>query len=153
VRTMSIPLKNLVSLLILFIGGYVVAVLISWVVLALYYSIRGLGVGAAVPINTPAELYLTALIPLMSPFFLVPLAAIAGFSLLVIQTRRNKWPIIALCGFIAVFSQLMLLDIFGEPIVNMMWFSMLLLIWLSIGAVLALGANHLWMRERKAESS
>lgn len=149
-RDVSIRKFNLLSLLVLFLGGYLATVLISWVVLLVGYVSNPHSPDSALAILTPASLFLVfGLQPLISPFFPAPLSLIAIFALLTMKVRFKKKP--WLFSLAAVFI--------GTNIANSLLFrgalgtafflfaaEFYLLIWLSVGLCAVKISQRTWLR-------
>lgn len=85
--------RNLVNLLILFVGGYIATVLIGWAVLLIdYYNDGDFDNPTALSILTPAgAIFVGGLIGFASPsFFMIPASAIVAFSVMAIETTKPK---------------------------------------------------------------
>jgi hypothetical protein len=135
--------RNLVNLLILFLGGYVAAVFIAWVVLLVDHSLNG-GPESALSILTPAGLFiLMPLASLFSLFFFIPLSAILGFSLLAIETSKPKKKVVAVSLAVFIGGTGLLYAIWGGPAAMIMGSSLFLAIWLGVGLLLVIAFRKL----------
>ncbi len=135
--------RNLVNLLILFLGGYVAAVFIAWVVLLVDHSLNG-GPESSLSILTPAGLFiLMPLASLFSLFFFIPLSAILGFSLLAIETSKPKKKVVAVSLAVFIGGTGLLYAIWGGPAAMIMGSSLFLAIWLGVGLLLVIAFRKL----------
>lgn len=129
---------NVINLLILFVGGYVVTVLLSWAVLLIDYATKEVGNSSALSVLTPAGVILIGgLLGLASPFFFfVPISAIVAFSVLAVETPKPKKLVVGICATIFVGSQTLILVFWGDRAIMLLTSSFALCLWLSIGLIL-----------------
>lgn len=139
--------RNLVNLLILFVGGYIATVLIGWAVLLIdYYNDGDFGNSTALSILTPAGAILVGgLIGLSSPFFfLIPASAIVAFSVMAIETTRPKKLVLALSLSVFIGGTAITYVVLGDPAFSVVASSLILSLWLSVGLLLVIARKRLW---------
>lgn len=145
----SIRKFNLLSLLVLFLGGYLATVLISWVVLLVGYLSNPHSPDSALSILTPASLFLVfGLQPLITPFFLAPLSLIALFALLSVKVRFKKkpWLFVLAASFMGanIAASLLFSGSFGTSLF-LLAAGFYLLIWLSVGLCAVKISQRTWL--------
>jgi hypothetical protein len=131
--------RNLVNLLILFVGGYIATVLIGWAVLLVDYYIDGdFGNPTALSILTPAgAIFVGGLIGLASPFFFfIPASAILAFSVMAVETTKRKKFVVAISLLVFIGGTVVAYAVFGDPAFSVVASSLTLALWLSAGLVL-----------------
>ena len=131
--------RNLVNLLILFVGGYIATVLIGWAVLLIdYYNDGDFGNSTALSILTPAgAIFVGGLIGLASPFFFfIPASAIVAFSVMAVETTKRKKFVVAISVLVFIGGTAITYAIFGDPAFSVVASSLILTMWLSAGLVL-----------------
>ena len=139
--------RNLVNLLILFVGGYIATVLIGWAVLLIdYYNDGDFGNSTALSILTPAGAILVGgLIGLSSPFFfLIPASAIVAFSVMAIETTRPKKLVLALSLSVFIGGTAITYVVLGDPAFSVVASSLTLGLWLSVGLLLVIARKKFW---------
>ncbi len=151
-RAMSLRKFNGLSLLVLFVGGYVATVLIAWAVLLIDYASNPFRPESALSVLTPAGIFLVfGLQPLITPLFLSPVLLILVFSLLSVKVRFNKrrWLIILVAVFLAANLIAGLLLSFNDRSSTAFFFlasGTYLGIWLSVGFVLVKISHRSWLK-------
>lgn len=130
--------KNLVNLLILYVGGYTLTVLIGWAVLLIDYYNRDFGNSSALSILTPAGvIFFGGLAGLASPlFFFIPASAIVAFSVMAVETTRPKKLVLAISLSVFIGGTAITYAIIGDPAFSVLASSLVLTLWLSVGLVL-----------------
>ena len=139
--------RNLVNLLILFVGGYIATVLIGWAVLLIVYYIDGdFGNSTALSILTPAgAIFVGGLIGLASPFFFfIPASAIVAFSVMAIETTKPKTLVLAISLSVFIGGTAITYAILGDPAFSVVASSLTLALWLSVGLLLVIARKRLW---------
>ena len=133
--------RNLVNLLILFVGGFIATVLIGWAVLLIdYYNDGDFGNSTALSILTPAgAIFVGGLIGLASPFFFfIPASAIVAFSVMAVETPKPKKLVLAVSLLVFVGGTAITYAIFGNPAFSVVASSLILSLWLSVGLLLVI---------------
>jgi len=133
--------RNLVNLLMLFVGGYIATVLIGWAVLLIdYYNDGDFGNSTALSILTPAgAIFVGGLIGLASPFFFfIPASAIVAFSVMSIETTKPKKLVLAISLLVFVGGTAITYANFGDPAFSVVASSLILSLWLSVGLLLVI---------------
>jgi hypothetical protein len=139
--------RNLVNLLMLFVGGYFATVLIGWAVLLIdYYNDGDFGNSTALSILTPAGAILVGgLIGLASPFFfLIPASAVVAFSLMAVETTRPKKLVVAISLSVFIGGTAITYAILGDPAFSVVASSLTLALWLSVGLLLVIARKKFW---------
>lgn len=139
--------KNLINLLMLFVGGYIATVLIGWAVLLIdYFSDGDFGNSTALSILTPAgAIFVGGLIGLASPFFFfVPASAIVAFSVMATQTTKPKKLVVAISLLVFIGGTAITYAIFGGPAFSVVASSLILTLWLSVGLLLVIARRKFW---------
>lgn len=139
--------RNLVNLLILFVGGYIATVLIGWAVLLIdYYNDGDFGNSTALSILTPAgAIFVGGLIGLASPiFFFIPASATVAFSVMAIETTKPKKLVLAISLLVFVGGTAITYAIFGDPAFSVVASSLILSLWLSVGLLLVVARKKFW---------
>jgi hypothetical protein len=139
--------RNLVNLLILFVGGYIATVLIGWAVLLIdYYNDGDFGNPTALSILTPAgAIFLGGLIGLASPiFFLIPASAIVAFSVMAVETTKRKKLVVTISLLIFIGGTAIAYAIFGDPAFSFVASSLILSLWLGVGLLLVFARKKVW---------
>lgn len=133
--------RNLINLLILFVGGYIATVLIGWAVLLIdYYNDGDFGNPTALSILTPAgAIFVGGLIGLASPiFFFIPASAIVAFSVMAVETAKRKKLVVTISLLVFVGGTAITYAIFGDPAFSIVASSLILALWLSVGLLLVI---------------
>lgn len=149
---MSLRKFNGLSLLVLFVGGYVATVLIAWAVLLVDYASNPFRPESALSILTPAGIFLVfGLQPLITPLFLSPVLLILVFSLLSVRVRFNKrrWLNILVAAFLVANLIAALLLSFNDRSGTAFFFlasGAYLGIWLSVGFLLVKLSQRTWLK-------
>ncbi len=141
--------RNLVNLLILFVGGYIATVLIGWAVLLIdYYSDGDFGNPTALSILTPAgAIFVGGLIGFASPFvFFIPASAIVAFSVMAVETPRPKKLVLAISLLVFAGGTAITYAIFGGPAFSVVASSLILSLWLGVGLILVKSWKHFQSR-------
>jgi hypothetical protein len=131
--------RNAVSLLILYVGGYIATVLIGWAVLLVdYYNDGDFGNPTALSILTPAgAIFIGGLIGLASPiFFFIPASAIVAFSVMAVETTKPKKFVLAISLSVFLGGTAISYLVLGDPAFSILASSLVLTLWLSVGLVL-----------------
>lgn len=139
--------RNLVNLLMLFVGGYIATVLIGWAVLLIdYYSDGDFGNSTALSILTPAgAIFVGGLIGLASPFFFfIPASAIVAFSVMVVETTKPKKLFLAISLSVFIGGTAITYAILGDPAFSVVASSLTLALWLSVGLLLVIARKKFW---------
>lgn len=139
--------KNLVNLLMLFVGGYITIVLIGWAVLLIdYYHDGDFGNSTALSILTPAgAIFFGGLIGLSSPFFFfIPASAIVAFSVMAIETTKPKKLVLAISLSVCIGGTAITYAILGNPAFSVVASSLVLTLWLSVGLLLVIARRKFW---------
>lgn len=139
--------RNAVSLLILYVGGYIATVLIGWAVLLVdYYNDGDFGNPTALSILTPAgAIFVGGLIGLTSPiFFFIPASAIVAFSVMAVETPKPKKLVLAICLLVFIGGTAVAYAIFGDPAFSVLASSLTLTVWLSVGLLLVIARKKFW---------
>lgn len=138
--------RNLVNLLMLFVGGYIVTVLIGWAVLLIDYFIDDFGNSNALSILTPAgAIFLGGLMGLASPFFFfIPASAIVAFSVMAVETPKPKKLVLAISLLVFIGGTALTYAIFGDPAFSVVASSLILSLWLSVGLLLVIARKKFW---------
>lgn len=139
--------RNLVNLLMLFVGGYIATVLIGWAVLLIdYYSDGDFGNPTALSSLTPAgAIFLGGLIGLASPlFFFIPASAIVAFSVMVVETTKPKKLFLAISLSVFIGGTAITYVIMGDPAFSVVASSLILSLWLSVGLLLVVARKKFW---------
>lgn len=139
--------RNLVNLLMLFVGGYIATVLIGWAVLLIdYYSDGDFGNPTALSSLTPAgAIFLGGLIGLASPlFFFIPASAIVAFSVMVVETTKPKKLFLAISLSVFIGGTAITYVIMGDPAFSVVASSLILSLWLSVGLLLVIARKKFW---------
>ena len=155
---LSLRKFNGLSLLVLFVGGYVGTVLIAWAFLLIDYASNPYRPESALSILTPAGIFLVfGLQPLITPLFLSPVLLILFFSLLSVRVwfRKRRWLIILAAVFLATNFIAILLLILNERSGTAFFFlasGTYLGIWLSVGFVLVKISQRTWLKVSISEN-
>ena len=139
--------RNLLNLLMLFVGGYIATVLFGWAVLLIdYYNDGDFGNPTALSILTPAGAILVGgLIGLASPFFFfIPASAIVAFSLMAVETTRPKKLLLTLSLSVFMGGTAVTYAILGDPAFSVVASSLILSLWLSVGLLLVIARKKFW---------
>ena len=138
--------RNLVNLLMLFVGGYIATVLIGWAVLLIdYYNDGDFGNSTALSILTPAgAIFVGGLIGLASPFFFIPVSAIVAFSVMAVETTRRKKLVVTISLLVFIGGTAITYAIFGDPAYSVVASSLILSLWLSVGLILVIARKKFW---------
>jgi hypothetical protein len=139
--------RNLVNLLILFVGGYIATMLIGWAVLLIdYYNDGDFGNSTALSILTPAgAIFVGGLIGLASPFFFfIPASAIVAFSVMAVETPRPKKLVLAISLLVFIGGTAITYAIFGGPAFSVVASSLILTLWLGVGLLLVIARKKFW---------
>jgi uncharacterized membrane protein YjjP (DUF1212 family) len=139
--------KNLVNLLILFVGGYIATVLIGWAVLLIdYYNDGDFGNSTALSILTPAgAIFVGGLIGLASPnFFFIPASAIVAFSVMAVETPKPKKLVLAGSLLVFIGGTAISYAMLGDPAFSVVASSLTLGLWLSVGMLLVIARKKFW---------
>ncbi len=139
--------RNLVNLLILFVGGYIATVLIGWAVLLIdYYNDGDFGNSTALSILTPVgAIFVGGLIGLTSPiFFFIPASAIVAFSVMAVETTRPKKLLLALSLSVFIGGTAITYAILGDPAFSIVASSLILTLWLGVGLLLVIARKKFW---------
>ena len=139
--------RNLVNLLILFVGGYIATMLIGWAVLLIdYYNDGDFGNSTALSILTPAgAIFVGGLIGLASPFFFfIPASAIVAFSAMAIETTKPKKLVLAISLLVFIGGTAITYAIFGGPAFSVVASSLILTLWLGVGLLLVIARKKFW---------
>jgi hypothetical protein len=139
--------KNLINLLMLFVGGYFATVLIGWAVLLIdYYNDGDFGNSTALSILTPAgAIFVGGLIGLASPFFFfIPASAIVAFSVMAVETPKPKKLVLAISLLVFIGGTAITFAIFGDPAFSVVASSLILTLWLGVGLLLVIARKKFW---------
>lgn len=138
--------RNLVNLLILFVGGYIATVLIAWAVLLIDYYSKDIGNPTALSIVTPAGvIFVGGLIGLASPFFFfIPASAIVAFSVLAVETPKPKKLVVTISLLVFIGGAALPYAILGDRAFSVVASSLILSLWLSVGLLLVIARKRLW---------
>lgn len=139
--------RNLVNLLMLFVGGYIATVLIGWAVLLIdYYSDGDFGNPTALSILTPAgAIFVGGLIGLASPFFFfIPASAIVAFSVMAVETPKPKKLVVAISLSLFIGGTAITYAILGDPAFSVVASSLTLALWMSVGLLLVIARKKFW---------
>lgn len=139
--------RNLVNLLMLFVGGYIATVLIGWAVLLIdYYNDGDFGNSTALSILTPAgAIFVGGLIGLTSPiFFFIPASAIVAFSVMAVETPKPKKLVLAISLLVFMGGTAISYLVLGDPAFSILASSLVLTLWLSVGLLLVIAGKKFW---------
>jgi hypothetical protein len=139
--------RNLVNLLMLFVGGYIATVLIGWAVLLIdYYNDGDFGNSTALSILTPAgAIFVGGLIGLTSPiFFFIPASAIVAFSVMAVETPKPKKLVLAISLLVFMGGTAISYLVLGDPAFSILASSLVLTLWLSVGLLLVIARKKFW---------
>jgi hypothetical protein len=139
--------RNIVNLLVLYLGGYIATVLIAWAVLLIdYYSDGDFGNPTALSILTPAgAIFVGGLIGLASPlFFFIPASAIVASSVLAVETSKPKKLVLAISLSVFIAGTAITYAIFGNPAFSVLASSLILSLWLGVGLLLVIARKKFW---------